>query len=205
MPYTVTTPPAVEPLTLSAAKLHLGLDMSEFDGWVESKIRAARSYVEKYCRRGMVTQTVTLTADAFPRCCGDGWYEFDGERHRDGAIRLPWGRVQSVASVAYVDADGATQTWDASKYRVDTASEPGRITPAYGEAWPTTRCVTNAVTVAYVVGYGATAASVPEDVKHAMLLLLTHWWENRSAVNVGNITTNLDFSVEALLSDYRCF
>ena len=40
---------------------------------------------------------------------------------------------------------------------------------------------------------------VSARVKLAMLLLLTHWYEHREAVNIGNITSEVPMGVEALL------
>ncbi|MDW2745141.1 head-tail connector protein [Atlantibacter subterraneus] len=37
----------------------------------------------------------------------------------------------------------------------------------------------------------------------AMLLLIGHWYANREAVNVGNITSELPLGVEALLMQHR--
>lgn len=37
----------------------------------------------------------------------------------------------------------------------------------------------------------------------AMLLLIGHWYANREAVNVGNITSELPLGVEALLLRHR--
>ncbi len=37
----------------------------------------------------------------------------------------------------------------------------------------------------------------------AMLLLIGHWYANREAVNVGNITSELPLGVEALLFRHR--
>jgi len=44
-----------------------------------------------------------------------------------------------------------------------------------------------------------------EDIETAMLMLIAHWYANREAVNVGNITSSLDFAVEALLQPYRIY
>lgn len=44
-----------------------------------------------------------------------------------------------------------------------------------------------------------------DDVKAAMLLLIGHWYANREAVNIGNITTAVPFALEALLQPYRIY
>jgi uncharacterized phiE125 gp8 family phage protein len=40
---------------------------------------------------------------------------------------------------------------------------------------------------------------IPASVKTAMKLLVGHWYENRETVNIGNITSTLEFTVKALL------
>ncbi|KKY78708.1 phage protein [Enterobacter cloacae] len=44
-----------------------------------------------------------------------------------------------------------------------------------------------------------------DDVKAAMLLLIGHWYANREAVNIGNITTAVPLAVESLLQPYRIY
>ncbi|MFZ1874881.1 MAG: head-tail connector protein [Chania sp.] len=44
-----------------------------------------------------------------------------------------------------------------------------------------------------------------EDVKAAMLLLVGHWYANREAVNIGNVTSSIPFAVESLLQPYRIY
>lgn len=44
---------------------------------------------------------------------------------------------------------------------------------------------------------------VSDDIKLALMLLVSHWYENREPVNIGNITTTLPFGIEAILKPYR--
>lgn len=98
-------------------------------------------------------------------------------------ISVPKPTLQSVTSITYVDTDGATQTLPPSAYLVDSKSEPGRITPAYGLVWPTTRWQTGAVTIRFVAGY-ADSASVPACIKQWMLVRLGTLWLNRAEIVV---------------------
>lgn len=125
----------------------------EWSAWIQ----AARIEAETKTRGVLVTQTWDLHLDNFP-----GW-----EMH------IPNPPLQSVSSITYVDTDGTTQTLAADQYLVDTKSQPGRITPAFGLTWPTTRAQTNAVTVRFVAGHGA-AAAVPENIKSWMKLRIDH-------------------------------
>lgn len=194
----VATPPASEPVSTAEARAHLRIDHVDDDAYIAALITAARSVVEERLRRALITQTLTLTMDHFP-----GAHDaLDALVHAAGVIRLPRSPVQSVSSITYVDDSGVTQTLSASGYRVDTSSVMARIEPAYGETWPTTRPVSNAVTVTFVAGYGA-AAAVPLPIKQAVLVLVGTWFEHREAVIVGGTPNVVPMTVDYLLGPYR--
>lgn len=44
-----------------------------------------------------------------------------------------------------------------------------------------------------------------DDIRAAMLLLIGHWYANREAVNIGNITSPVPFAVGSLLQPYRIY
>jgi len=50
---------------------------------------------------------------------------------------------------------------------------------------------------------GVTANSMPEDVRTAAMMLVGHWFENRSAVHIGSSIQELPLAVNALLAKYR--
>lgn len=179
----VVTQPTEEPISLSEAKLHLKQDSDADDSLISSLIVSARQYCESYVGQQLVTATRRLKLDCF-----SGW-----------RIELPYPPLQSVTSVVYLDTGGNSTTLSGSDYTVDIYSMPGFVEPAYSKVWPTTRGVSNSVTITYVAGYGA-ALAVPDAVKSAMKLLIGHWYENRESVNVGNTTTALEMSVDALLT-----
>ncbi|SDO72583.1 Phage gp6-like head-tail connector protein [Halomonas shengliensis] len=47
------------------------------------------------------------------------------------------------------------------------------------------------------------ALVLDDDLTTAMLLLIGHWFENREAVVIGTITSELPLAVEALIAPYR--
>jgi len=169
MDWKVTTQPAIEPVTLAEAKLQckVDTDLVEDDDLITSKMKAARQWCEFFQNRAYIEQSITAKFDAF---LGD-------------TIILPMPPLISVTSVKYLDGNGTQQTLDPSYYDVDTTSEPGRITLGYNDTWPTTRDQHHAIEIIFKAGYGATAASVPELTKSAILLLTEHLYENRSATS----------------------
>lgn len=175
MPIYRTVEPTLEPIDLEHAKTHLRVtDMSQ-DDEIARAITAATRHAENYLGRSMLTQTWRLTLTGF----GDPEGGTDGD-----VIYLPRPRLASVSSVAYVDTDGNSQTWAASNYTVVTDAEPGFIELNFGESWPLTRTVREAVTITYIAGYTA-AANVPDTWKQAILYLVAQWYENREITVAG--------------------
>jgi uncharacterized phiE125 gp8 family phage protein len=186
MKYEITSQPAVEPLTVAEAKAHLRVDHTTDDTLIESLIKAARTYCEQFQNRAYITQTRKLYLNDFPG--------------NDCEIALPGAPLQSVSSVTYVDTDGATQTWSSSLYQVDAKDQPGVLMPVWGEVYPLVYPnKLNAVAITYVCGYGGTSASIPENIRHAVRLLLGDMYNNRENAVVGNIVNTLPLSVESLL------
>lgn len=192
----LVTGPTLDPVSLAETKAHCRVSISDDDGLLAGYLVAARQHVETYLRRVLITQTWDVSFDY-------GWPSMTWKRER---IELPFSPVQSVTSVTYIDSAGATQTLPPDQYKV-ARTDTGEwvIVPAYGASWPTVRREMEAVTVRFVCGYGSNPSDIPEPIRQAILLLVGHWYENREAVNVGNIVSELPFAVDALLFPFRVF
>jgi uncharacterized phiE125 gp8 family phage protein len=149
-------------------------------------ITSAREYAEAYTGRALSSQTVEAYFKRFPPC---------------GRIDLPLAPLQSVTSVTYKDSAGTETTLtETTDYIVDTDSTIGGIVLPYGGSWPSfTAYPVNPIKIRFVAGY----TDVPQSIIQAMHLLIGHWYENREATLVGTISKELEFSVRALLSNYR--
>jgi uncharacterized phiE125 gp8 family phage protein len=180
------TAPSVEPLSLAEAKSHLRVDDTSEDTLITDIIVAARNYVENVTKRQLVTATWTHYLDAFA-----------------AEIRLPYPPLQSVTSVKYYDTGGSQQTLASAVYTTDTYRQRGRLVEAYGQTWPATQAIINAVAIEYVAGYGDAGSDVPSAIRQAMRLLIGHWHENREDVAIGTISTQVGRAVDALLAPYR--
>jgi len=194
MTLTLVTAPTEEPITLDEATAHLRVDATDEDDVIGSLIEAARQHVENFTHRRLITQTWDLKLDGFP----------------SGDIELPLAPLLTSTApvVTYTDSAGAAQTWASSNYTVDAPSGPwarrGRLFLNYGILYPSTRSIDQAVAIRFLCGYGG-PASVPESIKQAMKLLIGHWYANREAVNVGNITGEYPQAVDALLWPFKSF
>jgi uncharacterized phiE125 gp8 family phage protein len=116
-------------------------------------------------------------------------------------IRLVKRPVQSVTSIYYVNSGGNSTLLATSEYSLDVHAAYATIVPTYNVDWPSTLGHYGDITITYVAGYNG-ASNVPQVWKQAMLLLISHWFENRSSVNIGNITNELPHAYEALAANY---
>lgn len=188
--------PLLDPVSLAEAKSHLRVDIGDDDGLIVGYILAARVHVEQHLNRALLAQTWDFTLD----------YGWPSKAWKGQRVVLPMSPVISVTSITYVASDGSSQTLDPSQYKVanlDTGETV--IVPAYGLSWPSVRQEIAAVAVRFVAGYGTQPGSIPEPIRQAMLLLIAHWYENREAVNAGNIISELPLACSALLFPYRIF
>lgn len=187
------------------------------DPWLVMLLASARQAAEAQLGRFLITQTVDLLLDDFPRYWTRDWIVVGPSPiypawprmpvARDGTIAVP--PLQAVTSITYVASDGTAGTvLDPSQYIVDagTLRTNGRITPAYGLGWPAARCQANGVRVRFTAGYGA-AAAVPACIKQWIALQVKTAWDNRDALIAGERGQILtpDERVDGLLDPERIF
>lgn len=187
--------PLVEPVTLAEAKAHLRVDTSDDDAYIGTLITAAREWCEQYLDRTLVHTQWVMRFDRFPVDS-----TADIELPRPPVVSS--GTATSV-TVAYTLEDGTTATYSTSLFRVDRASTPGAVKTNYAQTWPPHRQDDNSVSVTWWAGYGSSGTSVPAAIRHAMLMLIGFWYENRSTVLIGSISKQLEFAVESLLSSQK--
>lgn len=179
------TSPAQEPVSLQDIKLHLRIGHSAEDDYLESLIISARSQIESYLGRALITQTRGLYLNSFPRVgCG---------------IEIPNPPLQSISTVQYYDSSGVLQTIDSENYFVADKSAPAFIIPVNSYSWPSTQVGRpQSVIVTYVAGYGDEPVSVPYPIKQAIKLIVGYFYENRE-----NNSARAPRAAEYLVDDYR--
>lgn len=179
--------PVVEPVSLAEAKQHLRIDsdFNEDDSYVVSLITAARHWVENYVDRTLIRTQLRMKLDYFPT-----W-----------DLPLPRPPVMAdTVTVQYVPSDSALgySLTPFTNFRTDRDSTPGIIRPQWNGTWPTCRGAENDVVISWWAGYGTTGADVPVPARHAMLLVLSHWFRNRESVSDGRFAP-VPLSAETLL------
>ena len=187
------------PVSVADAKEHLRIvDTTEDDVYVGQLVDAATTWCEDYCDRTFADKQYTVAFD-----------DFFGTR-----IELPRPPVRlnavssgATVSISYVDTGGATQTLTFAEsgtqgFRLDRDHVPALVYPLYLGVWPSVRLDDKSVQITYLAGYGG-AANVPTPAKHAIKMLVGHWYANREAVLVGSISKEYEFAVAALLAPLK--
>ena len=191
MSYQITVQPSSEPVTLQEAKDHLRVDFSDEDDYINTLIKSARGYCEKYTNKVFITQTWRQNLDYFPN-----------------VIKLKVNPVVSLTSLKYYDGDEAQQTITdtSANLQKDFLSDVGSLHEGLTNGWPSIGDTINPIEIITICGFGA-ASDVPDDIKHAIKLMVSHLYENREMVNVvvGGLAMQIEMPnvVKNLLAPYR--
>ena len=109
--------------------------------------------------------------------------------------------VQSVQSIEIENSSGAATVFDVAGYHVDGRAAPPRIV-LNDLAPPPPERSAEGIAISFTAGFGSMAADVPAPIRHALLLLVAHWFENREPC-VGAVSPRIPDAVSTLLAPYR--
>jgi uncharacterized phiE125 gp8 family phage protein len=181
------TAPATAPISLAEAKAQMRVEGGDEDSIIQRLIDAAVAFVDVQGVLGfaMITQT---------------WAEWLGPNQ--STVYLSLGPVQSVSSIKYYDTDGNLQTATLADFNIFGTPNRISISPKTSKAWPITQTRDDAIKIEYVIGYGSTSASVPQTVRHALLMLVAHWYENREASSEKQMM-NLPYGFAEMIGSER--
>lgn len=182
--------PATQPVTVEELlSQHLWNVYPEHqsEGLLGRLIKSATNHVETVIWRKLVSQRWRLYLDAWP---ADGIY-------------LPFGRVLSVDDVFWLDEDGVDyQLVSGGDYIPAVIGEEPMVLPV-SSGWPSGVLFdVNSIRVEFTAGYGA-AADVPEDIRHAIMMLAGHWYETREAVILGTTVRKVPLGFSDLIRPYK--
>lgn len=182
------TAPATAPITLAEAKAQMKVESSDDDTIIQRLIDAAVAFVDVQGALGkaMITQTWGQWLSPNP-----------------STVYLSLGPVQSVSAIKYYDANGTLQTATLADFNVFGTPNRISVSPKPDKAWPVTQMRDDAIKIEYVIGYGSTSSSVPETVRHALIMLVSNWYENRETELIGTISKTLPFGFDDLIGIER--
>lgn len=183
------TAEGTEPVTVAEAKLHQRIDHGTEDSLIAGLITTAREMAEVYTHRQIIAATYQLA-----RPC---WWS--------GYLELPLPPLVSVDAVEYRPPDDLTYTalattiWTAYPNFVPAmlGLDPDATLPEVNDNDPL------AVRITFQAGY--TSATIPRAIATAIMLMVGHLYEQRTAATAGGEapSTKLPFGFESLLSAWR--
>lgn len=184
MPSILTTPPAIEPVSLSDVKAHLRLSQNDDDALLGTLISAARRRIEAETGRALIAQ---------------GWSCYLDDWPGTGLVDLPVAPLIAVTGVTVYGDDDTPASIDPAHYYVDTVSLPPRLALRGSRVWPPPGRAANGIEIALTAGFGTTAASVPDDLRNAVMQLVAHLYENRGTGE----EPSLPLTIAAAIARYR--
>lgn len=181
-----TVAPAALPITRDQVKAHCNLDGADWDAYLDGLIEAAVGHVDGQgvLGRAMVTQTWAQWVSQSP-----GW------------VRLTMGPFISLVSVEYYNSAGDLLTADLADFETRLSGDDVICKPKTGRQWPTSDARSDAIKISYTAGFGG-AADVPANIRHALLMIVAHWFENREATS-EKAKAEMPLAVDALLGAER--
>lgn len=192
----VTTPPAAALLTLAEAKFQLRISHDDEDTLISRLIDVVTARLDGptgILGQCLINQTITWRLSDFPAL---------------DRLALPVGPVRSLTQISYYDRENILQNYATSNLlALNSRADGAYLQLGYTSSWPSNYDRDDAVSVVYVAGFGAAASAVPAPIRHAALMLLGHYYENRESVVMGGAPVRVPDAVDSLLAPYmrtRC-
>lgn len=157
------TSPAVEPVSLADFKAHARIDTVDEDALLAAMLLAARAHIETLSGKILITQTWRMIADEVPS---------------DGRMALLVRPITSIDAVTVYDAAGSPTTLDSEEWLGDLGGRWPRILLRRPAA--TRMRAMNGIEIDVTAGYGPSGLDVPPVLRHAIVMLASHWFAHRA-------------------------
>lgn len=181
----IITPPALEPLSLADAKLHLRIDHASEDDFLSQSITAARQYIEAVTGERLITQA---------------WRQYVPDWPVNRCIRMEVQPVQTVVAITAFDREGVPHQIAPEDTQLVRGSRP-QLLMFSASADPV--LAANGLEIDVTVGQGDLPTDVDAPLRQAISMLVAHWYEFRGAVAASQQPVSLPAGLDALLQPYK--
>lgn len=185
MPAILLIPPSAEPWSVTEAKAFLRVEHDDDDAVIAALIAAARGHVEALSRRALLVQRWRCVLDAWPA---------------NGRLDPRIGPLRSVVAARVYDQGNTAHDIDTGSFVVDA---PANVIASPCFALPLPGRSDAGIELDIELGYGTAATDVPEPLRHAIRLLVAHWYENRGLAAIGGNVAMLPAGLGALVAPFR--
>ncbi len=188
---TAVTDAVLFPTSDLKKQINLPSTAVEDDTWLTHAASVARKLVESSISGGYAVrlQTKQLILNRFPSSDG-------------GEIEIPFPPFNAfTTNCSYYDPSNNATLLNSSEYRV---IDPGngyraKAYPLIDETWPSHKYRNDAVTLEFTCG-STCSSDVSPTIKHAVFMLVDHWYENRGSIIVGTISAEMQWGLNNLLA-----
>lgn len=174
-----------EIISVDEAKTHLRITHDEHDILISSLISLARQVVERDCRLSLIKRNVIIFLDKFPA----------------GELELPYGPAESIDYIKYYNQLKVLETINNNDLDIDNINQVVRIANKQG-VWPATYEIYNSVEIKFAAGFDAD--KIPQQLIHAMKLLITAYYDNPSDLSAANLA-NMPHGYSSLIFPYSVY
>jgi uncharacterized phiE125 gp8 family phage protein len=179
--YSLKTAPTFDPISLDQLKrnLHIDLDNHDQDEYLQEIINSVIANVQSNIGRQIARATYTAYLDDFPA----------------EDLKITLGPVAAITTVKYYNSSNVLTTMNSSKYLLDNVDLTGRL--RFIETYTVYGDRINGVEIEFTNGW-ADAASVPKDIRDALILLASERY-----LNPENAMSIKQSAAEQKLRNYR--
>lgn len=168
-------------VSLAIAKKNSNIESDHEDDLLQIILDAAVEDVENYLETPVVARPASFSIAQWPT-----------------VLELPIAKVQSIASVTYLDVDGVVQTVIPTDYVLLPNSTGAKLEFVWQEAPELTTNIATPITINMVAGYAD--GEVSPTIKSAVLMRFSHKERFRE-----DVPTNLDRMFHAVLMPLKTF
>lgn len=157
--------PATGIVTVAEAKSQCRIDHADDDALIGRLVSLASMAVQERAGKALVTQDFEILLSG-----------------ATATLDVPYGLtpVQQIVSIGYTDTADQAATAVVADFQLTGDEDRAVIKPKTGKVWPTTNGEDGSLVITLRCGFGA-LTSVPENLRHAALMLIGHWYENRES------------------------
>ena len=200
------TEPAFIAITLARLRTNSNIPNGQDEDFLVEALKSAEDYVERYleCTIGLAEWRLTL--DSFPQIGAwqDPFQTFPQAfqqtyQSRKAELLIPLWPIRSVTALQYTAADGTTTILPLNQIVQPIGNDRYHLRLKKGFSWPLTDGSPNAVAITFQAGW-PTQSKVPGTLTRAILMLVSHFYENREAVLTGSISKEVELGVQSMLA-----
>lgn len=200
--YKLVTAPINTLFILDDIKNYLRLDTGDTseDNLLLSFQSSAVSFIEKYTNRTLLTTTFKTYRDVFFNSQNCSYFDRYGYDYWE----LRKSPLQSISSIKYFNKSNVLVTVDTNIYYNTLEDIYSKILLNYSLKFPSDASnKLQAIEIEFIAGYGDDATSVPDELKNAVLMLISAMYENRGDCIQSTCSQLANGSIKQLISQFR--